>query len=373
MRWLFVLSAFLVSLAGHAQKYYLLIGTYTSGTSKGIYVYQLDAATGKVQPVSEADSVVNPSYLALSPAGNFLYAVNETGGQQPGGVSAFSFDTLTGQLHFLNRQPSGGDFPCYVSEDTSGKWVMVANYGGGSLSAFPVASDGSLGVSAQFIQHTGKGLNPKRQEKPHVHSVVFTPDERYLLTPDLGLDKVYTYDFHPDQDLPLSPAASPAIRTHAGSGPRHLVFSPDHRYMYVVEELAGDVIAYSYSKGKFIPVQTLPSNITDTSADKGSADIHLSPDGKFLYTSNRGKANNLVIYAVHSGSGKLKMIGSVNAGGVKPRNFVIDPTGHYLMVANQDSNNIVIFKRDLHTGLLTATGDQIALGNPVCLKFWPSR
>jgi len=359
----------LLSLTGSAQKYYLFIGTYTTGTSKGIYVYSFDTASGKAAPVSEADGVENPSYLALSPAGNYLYAVNETEGQKPGGVSSFSFDAASGQLHFLNRQPSGGDDPCYVSVDSADKWVMVANYTGGSLSAFPIGQDGRLGASAQFIQHEGKGLNPARQEKAHVHSVVFTPDQRYLLTPDLGLDRISIYDFRPDATEPLTPGTPPYIQTKPGSGPRHIDFSPDHRYMYVIEELAGDVVTYGYSKGKFERVQTILSNTIDTTADKGSADIHLSGDGKFLYASNRGKANTLSVYAVHTGTGKLKRIAVIDAGVVKPRNFSIDPSGHFLLVAGQESNNIAIFRRDTHTGLLTPTGDKISLGNPVCLKW----
>lgn len=368
-RLLLFITALLFSLAGNAQKYYLFIGTYTEGTSKGIYVYRFDAATGKAEAVSEADGVADPSYLALAPKGNFLYAANELTNGAEGEVSAFSFDAASGQLHFLNKQPSGGGSPCYVSVDSSLKWLMVANYMGGNLSAFPISADGSLGASAQLIQHQGVGVNPKRQEKPHVHTVFFTPDERYLLTPDLGLDRIYVYNFRPDDARPLSPAQMPYIQTKPGSGPRHIAFSPDHRFMYVIEELAGDVLTYEYAGGKFIPVQTLISNTVDTGADKGSADIHLSPDGKFLYASNRGSANTLTIYSVHTGSGKLKKIAVVDAGVVTPRNFAIDPSGQFLLVAGQKSNSIAFFKRDIKTGLLTPTGDKINLGNPVCLKW----
>jgi 6-phosphogluconolactonase len=369
-RLLLFVSALLFSLAGTAQKYYLFIGTYTGGTSKGIYVYRFDAASGKAEPVSEADGVEDPSYLALSPKGDFLYVANEDLKEPSGEVSAFSFDALSGSLHFINKQPSGGS-PCYISLDSSRKWLMVANYGGGNVAAFPITPDGSIGSSAQLIQHEGKGFNPKRQEKPHVHSVVFTPDQRYLLTPDLGLDRIYTYNFRPDDPQPLSPAQSPYIETKPGSGPRHIDFSPDHRFMYVIEELAGDVLVYEYSGGKFLPVQTILSNTVDTGADKGAADIHLSPDGKFLYTSNRGKANTLTIYSVHTGSGKLKKIAVLDAGVIMPRNFAIDPSGHYLLVAGQRSNDISIFKRDIHTGLLTPTGDKINVGTPICLKWLP--
>jgi 6-phosphogluconolactonase len=364
-----ILALFFV-LTGQSQQYYLLIGTYTTGTGKGIYTYRFDAATGKLSPVTETN-IDNPSFLTFSPDGHFVYAVNENPTGKPGGVSAFSYDAVSGGLHFLNAQLSGGASPCYVSEDSTGKWVMVANYNGGNLSAFPVGADGSLGASRQLIQHEGKGANPERQEKAHVHSVFFTPDQRYLLTPDLGLDKVYVYDFRPDEDNPLSAAASPFINFRPGSGPRHIDFSPDHRFMYVLTELSGEVNVFGYAKGKFTPIQRVPSVIKDTSADKGSADIHVSADGKFLYTSDRGITNDVSVFEVHPGSGKLRRVGAVGAGGVKPRNFTIDPSGHFLLVANQDGNNVVVFKRDTQTGLLTPTGEVLQIGNPVCLKWAP--
>lgn len=356
-----------------AQQYYLFVGTYTIGSSRGIYVYRFDGANGEAQRISSTDTGYNLSYLTLSPDGRYVYAVNETGGKEPGAVFAYAFDSLTGKMTFIGRHDSGGDFPCYVSEDAQQKWVMVANYGGGSLSAFPVGSDGSLGPYTQLLQHDGKGSNPARQEKPHVHATVFTPDQQYLLAPDLGLDKVFVYDFRSDESSPLSAAAAPYITVRPGSGPRHIEFSADHRYMYLVEELSGDVEVFGYSRGRFIPVQRLASVDKDTSADKGSADVHLSPDGKFLYTSNRGITNNLTIYAVHTGSGKLRVVGFQDVQGLKPRNFTISPDGHYLLVANQDSNNIVIFRRNMRTGKLTPTGNQIRMDSPVCLKWWPSK
>lgn len=359
----------LLTLGTNAQQYYLFIGTYTKGTSKGIYVYHFDEASGTAKPVSVTDSGVNLSYLVLSPDARFVYAANETGGKDPGQVCAYSWDSVKGTLHFLNKQPSGGDNPCYVSEDTTGRWVFVANYGGGSLAAFPIASDGSLGPAAQTIQHEGKGSNPRRQESPHVHSVVLTPDQHYLVSPDLGLDKVFVYNFRPDDQEPLTSATPPYIGIKPGSGPRHIDFSPDHRFLYLIEELSGEVEVFGYNKGKFVPIQRIPSVMKDTSSDKGSADIHLSPDGKFLYASNRGITNNLAIYSVHMGSGKLKLVGFQDVLGAKPRNFVITPGGHFLLVANQDSNNVVIFKRNMETGLLTPTGEQVHIDSPVCLKW----
>ncbi len=373
MKPILLITFFMLSIAASAQKYYLLIGTYTTGSSKGIYVYRFDEATGTAEPVSVADGVDNPSYLTFSADGQNVYAVNENGGKTAGAVSAFSFDTLSGQLHFINRQASGGDYPCFVSVDDSKKWVMVANYGGGNLSSFSVAASGALQPAAQTIQHEGVGYNPQRQEKAHAHATVFTPDQQFLFCTDLGLDRIYSYDFHPDQDQPLSPSRIPYATTAKGSGPRHIAFSADHRYMYLIEELSGTVQVYAYNKGKLLPVQTIASVSKDTSADKGSADIHLSPDGKFLYTSNRGITNNISIFEVHPSTGKLKFIGVQDAGGVTPRNFTIDPSGKFLLVANQKSANVVIFKRNTQTGLLTPTGAQIQVDQPVCLKWWPIR
>jgi 6-phosphogluconolactonase len=373
MKPILLISFLMLAMAASAQKYYLLIGTYTTGTSKGIYVYRFDDSTGKAEQVSVADGVDNPSYLTLSADGQNVYAVNENGGKTAGAVSAFSFDTVSGQLHFINKQLSGGDYPCYVSIDRTKKWVIVANYGGGNLSAFPVNATGGLQAAAQTIQHEGVGYNPKRQEKAHAHSTFFTPDQEFLFCTDLGLDRIYSYDFHADQDQPLSPSRPPFTSTPKGSGPRHAAFSADHRYMYLLEELSGNVQVYAYDKGILKAVQTIASVIKDTSADKGSADIHLSPDGKFLYTSNRGITNNISIYEVHPSTGKLKFLGVQDAGGVMPRNFSIDPSGRFLLVANQKSANVVVFKRDAHTGLLTPTGVQIQVDQPVCLKWWPIR
>lgn len=367
-RLLVLIALVVVSITGQAQQFYLFVGTYTTGTGKGIYLYRFDAATGKTTLLN-VTGIDNPSYLALSPDGRFVYAVNENPAGK-GFVSALAFDSVGGTLKLLNQQSTEGEFPCYIAEDATGKWVTVANYGGGDLCAFMVGADGTLGAVAQNIQHQGKGLNPKRQEKPHVHSTVFSPDQHAVLSADLGLDKIYVYDFNADHDTPLTLASTIPFRP--GSGPRHMDFSPDHHYLYVITELSGEINVFGSAKGKYTPIERVPTVVKDTSADKGGADIHLSPDGKFLYASDRGITNDIVIFEVHAGSGKLKRIGAVGCGGVTPRNFTIDPTGHFLLVANQNSNNVVIFKRDVQTGLLTPTGDQLQMGNPVCLKWWPA-
>jgi len=369
MRKFFLIFAFFCGLFSNAQDNYLFIGTYTSGKSEGIYVYRFNSATGEANQVSIASGVSNPSYLAISPSRKFLYAVNENGGEQPGEVSAFAFDKKTGKLSFLNKQHSGGDSPCYVSVDKSGKWVVVGNYTGGNLSALTVNAHGLLEPSAQLIQHTGNSANKSRQEKAHVHATIFSPDYRYLIVPDLGMDKLMCYRFNPGQKKPLMVTSNTIVSVPPGDGPRHVDFHPNGKYMYLIEEMSGTVAAYKYNNGRLSLIQRISSHPKDFSGEKGSADIHVSPDGKFLYASNRGDANNIAIFSIDVATGKLSSIGYQSVLGKTPRNFIITPNGKYLLVANQESDNIVIFKRDMQKGLLTETGNQINIPNPVCLKM----
>jgi 6-phosphogluconolactonase len=351
-----------------AQQQWLFAGTYTGTGSKGIYVYKFDPANGTAIPVSTV-AAENPSYLALSADGNFLYSVTENGGSNPGSVSAFAFDKQTGQLKVLNTQLSGGDHPCYVSVDKNNKWVAVANYTGGSLSMLGVNKDGSLQPAAQTIQHYGGSVVESRQKAPHVHMTVFSPKEEYVVANDLGTDEVNAYAFKSSKPLPLDTAATIRLKMKPGAGPRHLAFHPSKPLVYVLEELTGTVSVHHFSKNNVSLVQTIDSDTTSALPDKGSADIHISDDGKFLYTSNRGKANYISIYAIDADSGKLKMIGTQPVSGIQPRNFTLDKTGNYILVANQGTDNVVIFKRDKGTGLLSATGNQLSIPKPVCIKM----
>ncbi|GAA4750635.1 lactonase family protein [Flavisolibacter ginsenosidimutans] len=369
MRSSFASFCLLFCLAASGQKYYLFIGTYTGTGSKGIYVYQFDASTGKAKWVSNTDSVVNPSYLAVASGDTLLYACTETRTVNAGGVTAFKFNRSTGRLTQFNKQSSGGDNPAYVSVSKSGRWVIAGNYSGGSLAAFPVNKDGSLQPYSQLIQHEGKGANKERQEKAHVHSTVFSPAQDYLFVPDLGLDKVMIYRFNPAQTKPLQPAAMPYAATTPGSGPRHFDFHPNGKWAYLVEEMAGAVVAYQYTNGKLTELQRIFSHPDTLSSQPGSADVHVSPDGKFLYASNRGKENNIAIFKIDDKTGKLTLKGFQSTLGETPRNFCIEPSGKYLLAANQETDNIVVFKRDAKTGMLTYTGEQIKLPKPVCLKM----
>lgn len=355
--------------AGISQTYYLAIGTYTGTGSKGIYVYNFNVQTGKAKWVSNTDSSTNPSYITFSPNGNFIYAVNETNKAIPGRVSAFAFNKDKGTLKLLNTQLSGGDDPCYVAESNNGKWVAVANYSGGSVSVFPINENGSLRPYSQLIQDSGSSVNLERQEKAHVHESVFSHDNKYLFTPDLGMDKVMIYDFQSALKKPLIPAPTPFVRTPAGSGPRHITFHPNGKFAYLIHELSGTVTAYTYANGKLKEIQELPTHVNGFKGAIGNAEVFASPDGKFLYTSNRGDENTITIFSINATTGKLKLVGYQPVLGKAPRNFIIDPTGNYLLVANQDSDNIVIFKRDQYTGLLKETGVQINIPKPVCLQM----
>lgn len=348
---------------------FLFIGTYTNTGSKGIYVYKFNPLTGKATWVSNTDSVVNPSYVIVAPNGRYVYAVNETNGEHPGHVSSFGFQKSTGKLNFISQQLSGGDDPCYVSVNKTNSWLFVANYSGGSASAISINKDGSLNPAAQTIQHTGASINKNRQSKAHVHSVVLSPAEDYLFTADLGMDKILTYKFSPAQLKPLQEASTPFVSVTSGSGPRHLTFHPNRKWAYLSEEMSGTVDFFKYQSGKLSPHQNIATHPADFTGQPGTADIHISPDGRFLYVSNRGIENNLAIFSINQVSGKLTLKGYQSASGKTPRNFAIDPTGQYLLVANQDSNNIVIFKRNKITGLLKETGQQIELPKPVCLQF----
>ena len=305
----------------------------------------------------------------VTPDHKNVYAVNETGRANPGGVSAYSFNKHSGQLIFINKQPSGGDDPCHLSVSGDKKWAIIANYSGGSVSALPIKQDGSLGRYSQLIQDSGKSINKDRQEMAHVHEAVLSPDEKFVFTPDLGTDKVMSYHFNSKNKYPLIAGKPASIDVTPGSGPRHMAFSPNHKYAYVLEELAGAIAVYEYSSGKFKPVQTIITHPINYTGQPGSAELNFSADGKYLYASNRGDENTITVFSVATNTGKLTSLNYTITGGKAPRNFIIDPTGKYILVANQNSDNIVIFKRNKLTGLLSATGEQIKVPKPVCLQM----
>lgn len=350
---------------------YLLVGTYTSGKSEGIYVYNFDSKTADTKLVSTVKSS-NPSFLAVSPDQKTVYAVNENadtvGSNIGGGVSAFSFDKKSGKLTMINQRFSGGKHPCYVTVDKSGKWVLAGNYNSGSIAIFSVSKNGGLGTITQLKKHKGSGPNKDRQEAPHVHQTLLSADNKFLFTPDLGLDKVFQYQFNAVKGK-IKPAAVPFVKSEPGSGPRHLAFDPTNSYAYLNEELTGTVVAYKYSNGSLTNIQRISGLQPDFKGFISGADIHVSPNGKFVYSSNRGESNSISIFSIDKKTGLLTLIGEQSVLGKTPRNFNFDPTGNFLLAANQESDNIVIFSVNQETGLLTDTGKRIEVPNPVCVKW----
>lgn len=355
-----------------AQKASMLVGTYTNGKSEGIYLFEFDEKTGEAAQHAIQGGIRNPSFLAMDPQGKFAYAVSElNGGGDAGKVFSYQVDPGGRKLIPLNVQSSGGDDPCYLTVDKSGKWLIVGNYSSGSLSVLPILPDGSLGGAVVTLRHEGSGPNRERQEKPHVHATVLSPDNRFLYVPDLGADKVFIYRFDASTGL-LTPAPQAFQVANPGSGPRHFVIAPNGKFAYLVEELTGSVSSYSVDpvEGRLSWIQRLSSLPTGFSGFGGSADIHISPDGRFLYASNRGDANNLAIFRIDARNGNLSAAGHQSVLGKKPRNFSLSASGNWLLCANQDSDEIVVFRRNTRTGELTDSGKRISVPSPVCIRWF---
>jgi 6-phosphogluconolactonase len=359
-------------------QYLVYIGTYTLGDngqptkSKGIYAYRFDAATPQITPLDAAAETVNPSFLAVHPNHRFLYAVNEVTnykGERSGAISAFAIEHTTGKLTLLNEVKSKGADPCYITLDKSGKYVLVANYTGGSVAVFPVQSDGRLGEASAFVQHTGHGTNPQRQEGPHAHSIDLSSDNHFALVDDLGLDELLVYRFDGAKGS-LTPSDPKFAKLADGAGPRHFAFHPNGKFAYVVNELQSSVTVFSYNaaSGALHPEQTVSTLPKDFSGHNDDAEVKVHPSGKFLYASNRGH-DSIAVFAIDPGNGKLTPEQDVLTQGKTPRNFEIDPTGSLLFAANEDSNNIVIFRIDAKTGHLTPTGQVLEVPAPVCVTF----
>jgi 6-phosphogluconolactonase len=353
-------------------KLHVYIGTYTRGKSEGIYLYYMDKSTGALEFASAAGGIENPAFLAIHPQQSYLYAVNEVGqfaGKPSGGVSAFAIDPETGELTFLNQQSSQGPGPCHLSVDHTGQYVLVANYSGGSVAVLPINSDGKLGEATDFVQHEGSSVNPRRQEKPHAHSIMVDESNRYVFVPDLGMDKIMIYRLNLTEGK-LEPNDEPWAKVKAGAGPRHFDFHPNGKYAYVINELDNTLIAFAYdgTRGSLREIQTISTLPEDFSGTSYCADVHVSPSGKFVYGSNRGH-DSIAIFGIDEDTGRLTPVGYEPTQGKMPRNFGIDPAGAFLLAANQDSDNVVVFRIDRQTGSLRSTGSMIEVPKPVCVKM----
>ena len=353
--------------------YPLFVGTYTrkeghvDGKAAGIYWMEMNGATGELKMISTFEGAINPSYLTLHPNGKFLYAVNEHGGVGDfgkGTVSAFSIDHQNKKLHLLNIVSAEGIAPCYISIDDKQEAVLVANYVTGNVLALPIKTDGSLEKAVATAQHKGKGSHP-RQEAPHAHMITQGPDGG-IFAVDLGVDKIFSYQL---KNGILEKMAE--TNTEPEAGPRHLAFHPNKKWVYVLGELNGKIEAFHFSKTNqpLKQFQSISTTKDGPHKEAACADIHIHPSGKFLYASNRGNFNNIAMYAIHPENGTLHFLGTQSTKGAVPRNFVIDPTGKFLLVANQNSNNIVTFKINQQTGILEDTGLEAKVWTPVCLKL----
>ncbi|QKZ12060.1 lactonase family protein [Spirosoma sp. KUDC1026] len=357
-------------LSALAQKEIIYVGTYSVRGSEGIYVYEFDRKTGKMQQIQTIGNSKSPSFLALHPSGNYLYSVNEgsqSGPNKAGAVSAYAIDAKTGKLTFLNSQSSLGSGPCHVSIDRTGKTVFVSNYGGGSLAVLPVLEDGKLAAASDSVIDVGNGPDKQRQEKPHVHSAILSPSNKTVYVSDLGTDQVNQLRVNA-LTATVESAKPPFVAVKPGSGPRHLTFHPNGQFAYLAEELTSSVAVFrrNTATDELSLVQDGVKTLSDDFNGKNtSADIHVDPMGKFLYQSNRGE-NTLAIFAIDQ-NGMLTKVGSESTMGKDPRNFLIDPKGNYLFAANQNSDNIVLFRRDAKTGKLTYSGQTIAVPSPVCV------
>lgn len=367
----------------NSKEQLIFIGTYTDdilfGTGEilhskgeGIHVYKFDAGSGSLKPFAINKAGPNPSFLTFDPSHRFLYAVNELkqfGGEPTGAVSAFSVDPFTGRLKFLNRQPSHGTDPCNLIVDKTGKNVLVANFGSGTVCVLPIQPDGSLGEAVEVVRHQGSSLDPVRQTGPHAHAVVMDDTGKILFVPDLGMDKVMIYRFDPETGT-LKSNDVPWFKTLAGAGPRQLVINSTGDLAYLINELNSTVTLLRYNKfnGSLEEIQTIPTLPLDFKGNNICAEIQLSPSGKTLYASNRGH-DSIVAYSIEPVTGSLSCLGHESTQGKTPRHFCIDPQGSFLLVANQDSDTVVPFRIDPDTGELYATGQVTQVPTPVCVKF----
>lgn len=341
--------------------YRFIVGTYTNQTlSKGIYTIEFNVDKKTVNTQLSADNVFDPSYLALTADGKYLYSISERGVNSS--ISAYSFNKTNGKMSFINRVNGKGADPCYVA--VSDQHVITANYSGGNVSVFGRNADGSLTEAIQSVQHFGKSINAQRQTKPYVHQTIFSPDHHFVLVNDLGTDYITSYRYNNTSNEKVL-TVTDSLKVKAGSGPRHSVFSKSGKFMYVIHELDGTISVVGFSDGKLTLLDET-TVVRKENLQTGAADIHISPDGKFLYATNRGTANDISCFKILN-NGKLEYVQQISVSGIGPRNFAVTKDGLFVLVANQKSNQIVLFKRNKATGVLTETNLKINLQAPVCL------
>ncbi len=363
---------FAVAWEAAAAEYIVYFGT-GGRASKGVYTARFDSATGKLSEPRLAGEAVNPSFVAIHPSLKYLYAVGETGGRgREGTVSAFAINRKTGDLTKLNTVSSAGAGPAHLTVDKTGKDVLVANYGGGSVAVLPIKPDGSLAEHSAFIQHSGHSVDKERQGKPYAHSVNVSPDNRFAIVADLGLDEVLVYRFDAEKGT-LVPNDPPFAKVPPGSGPRHFTFHPSGKFAYVINEMGSTVTAFRWDakRGVLTEIQTISTLPKDFSGRNYDAEVITDRKGRFLYGSNRGH-DSIALFDINQSKGTLKFVETVSTEGKYPRNFNLDPTGAWMLVGNQNTNNVVVYKVDAKTGRMTPTGQQVQAPSPICIRFVPA-
>ncbi len=365
-----LLLSFLIFTSLYSQKQFVFFGSYNwDKGSEAVYVYELDNDTGKLSKVASSSDVINPGYITVSSDGKYIYASSDAKTPNYGTVSSFAFDPDKKSLSFLNQQKTRGENPVYVNVDKSGKWLINATYNQATISVFPLLENGKIDSIAQHFKFTeGSGVNPTRQEKSHTHSAVFAPDYTTVLFADLGADKILQYPFDASQNKPLIYNQSTFINTKPESGPRHITFSKNGKLVYSIEELAGMISVYDFSNNTLKEIQRIATHPDKITEGFESSDVHISPDGKFLYATNRGKENNIAIFKVLN-DGKLESIGYKKTGGKHPRTFAIDETGKFIIVTNVNSQDVTVFRRNLETGMLKKVGKPVKINPPTCVKI----
>ncbi|KFF01681.1 lactonase family protein [Chryseobacterium luteum] len=353
----------------YSQNTYVFFGSFNRDkATEGLYVYKLDTIKGKLSKVTSLKGILNPSFLTLSADGQYVFACTESKTPNAGSVSSFKFNPKDETLTFINSQKSGGENPVYAAVHQNGKWLVNANYTEGSVSAYPLSEDGTIQPYVQNFHFSEGSINKDRQDRSHVHAAVFSPDFKQLFLPDLGADKIRSYMFDSDKAEPLQPAKQSYIPSTSGSGPRHFTFHPNGKFAYCIEELSGSVNAYQYENAALKSIQRVNTHTNEYKEDFESSDIHISPDGRFLYASNRGYENNIAILSILE-DGTLRNIGYQPTFGKQLRVFDIDQAGKFLITASAASGNVVVFKRDPETGLLKKAGRKIKIQGASSVKI----
>lgn len=346
------------------NKYEFLVGAYTDLDEDGIGLLNFDPERNLISAKVIGAEVKNPSFVVSNKAQTLVFAVEETGGENGGKVKSFKFDRQQNTLELLDTKDTFGNHPCYLSLDPKEEFLVVGNYSGGNLSVYKV-SEGML-EHVQTIQHEGQSVVSGRQDRPHVHSVVFHPNGKQMLVGDLGADKIFIYDFNPTYAVPLQPASTPYLEVSPGAGPRHLAVHPNGKTIYLIHEISAELGVYSYDEGKMAKKQIAQLTGEEFVGNVGAAEVRISPDGKFVYASNRGDANDISVFAI-GGNGNVTFVERIGTGGDTPRNFAITKDGEYLLAANQASGSIVVFERNQKTGRLTQTKFVASFKKPVYL------